>query len=222
MPIDNSVVNKNNAYKYDSVNIDEEFKKEIILGIPRELNKLETAMYIYLKLCQTLTYDEDYFQYSMGTNTKRTMPDMSHTKPSDLFKINSNNNSVVCWEFITIYGKILKDFGIDSYVYDIMLSDSFDDKPTRIVNENNFFKEQYGTNHVRFGIKIDNSFIDVYVSALYGDFCLAKNNSMIRNVECVNSSFEERYALANAIKKAYSILCPNQTIEKCDFKEYIR
>lgn len=44
MPIDSSVVKKNNAYKYDSVNIDEHFKKEIIFGIPGELNELEIAI----------------------------------------------------------------------------------------------------------------------------------------------------------------------------------
>lgn len=210
----NNVFNEINAYKYDLVEIDEEFEKEIISQIPSGLNKLEIAMYVYIKLCKTFTYDEEYFLHLMGTISKRDMSDLRHTELSNLSKINKNNNSVVCWEFVIIYGKILKDLGIDSYVYDTLI---FDDKPSDIVDEEEYFQQRYGKWHPTFGIRIDSTFIDVNVSAWYGDLSLAKNNYAVRNIRCIDETVEEKNAISNAIKKAYSFLAPNEPIKSSDF-----
>lgn len=216
--INNDILNENNAYKYNFVRIDEQFEKEIVSEIPSGLTKLEIAMYVYLKLCKTFTYDEKFFLRLMGTMAKQNMHDLSHTQLSNLSKINFDNNSVVCWEFVIIYGKILKDLGIDSYVYDTML---FDDKPCSVVSEDEYFQERYGKWHPTFGFKIDNIFIDVNVSAWYGDLSLAKCNYMPVNLHCIEETPEEKELIENAIRKAYSILSPNQLIQSSDFDSYV-
>lgn len=212
MLIDNSIFNKKNAYKYDLIKIDEEFAKEIISQIPSGLNNLEIALFVYIKLCKTFSYDEEYFMCDMGVMSKRKKVFIKHTKLSNILTINKDNNYVVCWEFVAIYGKILRELGIESYVYDIA-----DEKNYIIVDEHEYFQILYGKWHPYFVIKVNNTFIDINVSAWYGDLSLAKNNYMLKNIKCLDENKKRKENILNGIKKAYSLISPDKPIESFEF-----
>ncbi len=210
----NNIVTNSNAYKYNAVRLNEEFEQRLISQIPEGLNKLEIAMFMYVKLCKIFTYDEEFFLHIMGTIPQRDMSSMNHTQLSNLSRINEDNNSIVCWEFAIIYGKILKDLGIDSYVYD---SELFDIKPVEVVDEEEYFVQRYGKWHPTFGIKIDDTFINFSFSAWHSDLSLAKNNYMVRDITCINETEQEKQAITDAITKAYSYLAPNESIKSSNF-----
>ena len=127
-----------NKYRYESISIDDEFAKRIISSIPENLSQVEKALFVYIRLCKILSYDDEFLLYITKALSKKEMSSMNHAKIDNLTKINEDNNSIVCWEFVAIYGKILSMIGINSYVYD---TEIFEDTPVEVVDEKEYFED---------------------------------------------------------------------------------
>lgn len=107
--IDYEVVN--DYLKTENNNIDkfqpnEELIKMVYDGMPFEYNLLEKAIYIYFKLCDSLTYSQSYLASNL------TQDDNGHSNIKRLEKIVPDNNQIVCWEFNTLYAYFLNQLGL--------------------------------------------------------------------------------------------------------------
>ena len=47
--------------KYKYIKLNKDLEQKIISNMPEDLSDLEKAMYIYIKMCKTLSYDEEYY-----------------------------------------------------------------------------------------------------------------------------------------------------------------
>lgn len=75
--------------------------------IPSSLSRLEVALLLYIKLCEVLTYDEEYYANAHNTKTRQ-----QHENISEIESITIENNKVINYEFILIYAKLLSELGI--------------------------------------------------------------------------------------------------------------
>ena len=85
-----------NKYRYELISIDDEFAKRIISSIPENLSQVEKALFVYIKLCKILSYDDEFLLYITKALSKKEMSSMNHAKIDNLTKINEDNNSIVC------------------------------------------------------------------------------------------------------------------------------
>lgn len=76
--------------------------------MPKNLNKLQKALFIYFKLCSVLRYDDKCYNRS----------DLEDHKDINLYKqITPQNPSVICADFSAIYAVMLKEIGIKPKIY---------------------------------------------------------------------------------------------------------
>lgn len=75
--------------------------------MPEDYSLLEKSIYIYIKLCKTLTYDAEFFAHKQSGKKARIHEDITR-----LSQITPSNNGIVCYEFSQIYGKFLDELGI--------------------------------------------------------------------------------------------------------------
>ncbi len=75
--------------------------------IPRTFSPLEEALFIYIKLCSILTFDKEYY-----TNPRNAERRKMHENIAGIEEITVDNNSVINYEFILIYAKVLSKLGL--------------------------------------------------------------------------------------------------------------
>lgn len=88
---------KTSDTRFEQVELGNKFLRTIIENVPRT-NQLEQAIYIYIKLCKFLEYDEQY---------------KSTRNPGYIEELTKENNKVVSNEFNLIYSKILNKLNIN-------------------------------------------------------------------------------------------------------------
>lgn len=155
------------------------FEKEIMDSIPKDYNRLEKAIFIYIQLCKILTYDPVYF--ALGKNGGE------HDKISKLQSIDKNNNRVVCYEFNSIYGYFLDKLGIHYYA-------------------TNGDKDSYGNKHASLFFRVGKYIVsaDSVTSILAGDLVRAKSNLDLNGIKLVNSNKQSNREFYDALKKVYT------------------
>lgn len=158
---------KNDIKKITDFEINEELKNEVLQNIPKDFSDVQKAVYIYIKLCKLFTYDEEYFIYNQDKKLEQ-----KHLDINRLSDKNSNYNNIVCYEFNSIYAKLLQIVGID----DLILSGS-------IIG-------MYGGGHQYLNIRIGKYLIsaDSVTSILNGDLVNAKLNTKLNGIKCYNES----------------------------------
>lgn len=93
----------------DEVVINPELEAYIMNGVKESFSTLEKCIYIYLKLCKILTYDEEFYAVHQEGKTAE-----KHRNIEYISHISLTNNSVVCFEFSKIFAYFLKKLGITS------------------------------------------------------------------------------------------------------------
>lgn len=207
-----------NKYRYDSISINNEFAKMIISSIPENITQLEKAIYVYIKLCKLLSYDDEFLLYITRALSKKEMSSTNHTKIDNLANINESNNSVVCWEFVAIYGKILSMIGINSYVYDTEL---FEDAPVEVVDEREYFEQRYGKWHPGFAVNVDNQIFSISINAMVGDLSLAKHNYELKEIKSLHNDEEEKKKFKETINKVYGMVTNGAEIKPYNFEKEV-
>ena len=86
-------------------------------NMPNNLTKIEQAIFLYIKLCKLLNYDELF--YTMEEDAI-----IYHEDINNLNKINLTNNKVVCYEFNLLYAKLLDILGIKYQIQDYSINKS--------------------------------------------------------------------------------------------------
>ena len=100
-------VYKNNDPNLKLIKVHPSLKDKILDGMPTHYDDLFKALYIYIKMCKILTYDEKFFVYNQQGDAASYHEDISHIE-----SITPENNEVVCYEFAAIFEALLKEQNI--------------------------------------------------------------------------------------------------------------
>lgn len=180
-----------------------DFKNEIIKNIPPNYTNLEKSIYIYIKLCQLLSYDPKYF-------VNRAKYKFEHEDFDNISKIGMEKNNVICYEFVTIYMEMLKDLGIN-----VVTTTEFD---LTTDEEDNIEISNFADKHSYLKYSIDGMtiFADSTTSVLSGDIINAKLNNPLIGLRCLSVEENKKSEFNNALSKVYDGLKMDNTI----FKKY--
>ena len=181
--------------------MDDELKNEIIASIPSDYTKLEKSIYLYIKLCQILSYDNSYY-----VNSKQFL--QQHEDFSNLRKITSQNPNAICYEFVTLYSELLEEIGIKTSVSTDFYWDE-DEKSKLYVSS---FKD----NHATIEYNVDNIIIsaDSTISVLNGDLINAKMGNSLNGIKCENINEHEKFIFESALETIYSKFERNNEFKK--------
>ncbi len=170
---------------YEKVQIATELRLAILGNMPRDFSLLEKAIYIYIKMCEILTYDDEYY-VEKKANLTRNHSDISYVK-----QITPQNNKVVCFEFNAIYTRLLSELGINfkSHYY----------------SGNN---DDYGKSHVYADFRVDKYLVsaDSTKTILQSDITRAKVGLSLRRIECLNNNPQTKKEFEEALSKVYAVV----------------
>ena len=182
--------------KYKEIKIDSDLEKVIMDGFPYDASELEMAIYIYIKMCKVLTYDEEYYAVNqMGVATEK------HRSTSHIALITPQNNQVVCFEFNIIYAKFLNMLGINfasNYKYSV--------------------GEAYGDGHANLDFRCGKFLVnaDSVTSILQGDIANAKINQPLIGINCLNRNLKTMTEFVNAYQKMYMLVASQEKDKASD------
>ena len=163
------------------VEVNEELKETVLSDMPESFDDLEKAFYIYYKLCSVLTYDDRYF-------AKRSIDEKREHKNFDrLNTITPTNNEVICYEFNSLYAKLLKEQGI---VFELNGS------------------SQYADGHVSITFRVDKFLVnaDSTVGMISSDLSYAKNGLILTGFTLENTNEQTKKQFETKIDKVYEFI----------------
>lgn len=172
--------------KYQTIQIDSNLEHEIVSGMPENATDLEKAIYIYIKMCKLLTYDEEYY----AVNQKGEAAE-KHRSTDYVSSITLEKNKVVCFEFNLIYSKLLNQIGIH------FCSDY-----------KNMVGEAYGEGHANLEFRSDKFLVnaDSVTSILQGDIMQAKLNQPLVGLNCININQQTQQEFKEILTKMYQLV----------------
>ena len=176
--------------KFKKVKIDENLDNEIKNGMPENASELEQAIYIYIKMCKLLTYDEEYYAVDQKGEATKKHEDINYVSG-----ITPTNNQVVCFEFNLIYSKYLNDLGIKfSSDYESMLG------------------EAYGAGHVNLEFRSGKYLVsaDSVTSILQGDIMRAKLNQPLVGLRCINNNEKTKQEFKKIASEMYNLVAQQE------------
>lgn len=172
--------------KYKEIKIDSSLENKIFEGLPYDASELEIAIYIYIKMCKILTYDDEYYAVN-----QRGDATLKHISLEHISSISLENNKVVCFEFNIMYAKFLDMLGIHF-----------------ASNYKGSFGEDYGYGHANLEFRCGKYLVlaDSVTSILHGDIMQAKLNQPLRGLECLNSNKNTKEEFNNYFVKMYELV----------------
>ena len=172
--------------KFKDIQIDSNLEHEIISGMPENATDLEKAIYIYIKMCKLLTYDEEYYAVNQRGEVIEKHKDINYVS-----SINLENNKVVCFEFNLIYSKLLNELGIKF---------SSDYK--------GMAEETYGYGHANLEFRSDKFLVsaDSVTTILQGDIMQAKLNQPLVGLKCINKNQQTQQEFKESLTKMYQLV----------------
>lgn len=161
------------------INLDEGLENAVLSDMNPTYSLLEKAIYIYYKLCELLSYDQEFY----AANQKGEEAE-SHCDINRINKVSLENNEVVCYEFIAIYSYFLKKLGI-KYTVD------------------NAVQDEYGKGHSTISFKVGEYLItaDSTRSILNNDMTSAKINAPLIGMRLTNENVATRNKFLETYKK---------------------
>lgn len=163
-------------------NLNPELIEAITKDIPANYSTLEKAIYIYIKMCKILSYNDEFFaakQRGLATE-KHRMIDYIET-------ISPQFPEVVCYEFNAIYAKMLHSLGIN------------------FQRECFSWKNKYGDGHENLSFRVGKYIIEADSSRqiLTGDLFNAKVGNSIKGLKCRNQNFDTYMEFDEILRKVY-------------------
>ena len=193
----------NKFYNYDNgvnkIKLNQELEIEILKNLPKNFNKIQSAIYIYIKMCKLLSYDEEFFFAHKEAKVLEKHKYIEH-----LLSVSPRTNEVVCYEFNAIYAKLLKDLGI-----------SF--TPNRSI------EECYGTNsHMMLDFRCGKYLVsaDSLTSIFNGDIINAKINQKITGLKCENKNEKTREDFDKLLNSVYSVVIGEEEPKKYYMRDF--
>ena len=184
---------------YEKVKINPELRKAILGQMPEEASRLEKATYIYIKMCMTLTYDNEYMVVGQTGKVAEKHKNLDYVE-----KISPENNEVTCSEFNIIYAKFL---------HELDLNFESEYKNTK--------GEQYGNAHASIRFR-DGKFIvraDSTTRMIGGDMTNVKLWLPLVGFQCENKNKQTRDEFEESVSRMYNLV-RQQEQEKMPWRKY--
>ncbi len=165
--------------------IDQNLEAAILSGMEKDYTLLEKAIYIYLKMCNILTYNDEYYaSEQLGKHLDK------HRDINYISSINLQNREAVCYEFNAIYAYMLNKLGIHFEVFSFEESDS------------------YGEGHENLIFRVDKYLVkaDSVDTIFYGDMFNTKVGEPTTGISCINQNEETKAEFAYALKHVYNAI----------------
>lgn len=188
--IDITYINRCLAYEVNyirKVEVNEKLKEAVLSDMPDYFDNLEKAFYVYYKLCTVLSYDDRYFA-KRSMNEKR-----EHQFFERLQTITPENNVVICYEFNSLYARMLKDLGI---IYEL--------------NGSN----QYADGHVSITFRADKFMVnaDSTIGMIKSDLAYAKNGLILTGFTLENENEKTKQEFEQKVDKVYDYLRSKESV----------
>lgn len=183
-----------------SANINPKLIDYILSEMPKSYSDVEKAIYVYIKLCKTLSYDPEFYASNQRGMIARIHSDIEH-----LSTITPTSNQIVCYEFTQIYAKILNTLGI---TYSIT------------------GRSEYGSAHNKLLFSA-NEFVvsaDSVSSIIGGDLFNAKVNRALLGIECRNKNAETKAKFLKTLNLVYDDIIKTEAsteAEECKFEDFL-
>lgn len=191
------------TFLYQKKLVNELIKNEVLKNLPQNYSNLEKSIYVYIKLCQLLSYDPYYYA---NKNKNRSQ----HQEFSNIFKIGIETNNVICYEFVTIFSEILKDMGLN-VISTTQLDMDVDDNDELIYV--GFSDQHSNLQYIADDIIV---FADSSTSVLSGDIINAKMENQLNGLKCFSVEQSKKDKFDSSLNKVYGDLQVENTI----FKKY--
>lgn len=187
----------------EQMTVDEQLQDLVLSDMAPNFNDLEKAIYVYIKMCKILTYDEQFF----AVNQKGPLSE-KHKNIENISNISVSNNKVVCYEFNAIYSYFLHKLGIN-YKHFVGTIDrngkeeeeEFDEEFNRYSEGHTFLKFRCG----KYLVKADS-----VTSILQGDIMQAKLNQPLKGLICENINKHSREEFSQIMHKVYSYIASRE------------
>lgn len=180
-----------------------ELKAAVLDGMNDNLSDLEKAIYVYIKLCKILTYDDEFY----AVNQKGIVA-LRHENPELTAKITPTNNKAVCYEFNSLYAKFLDEFKIK-----LMTNSSL----------NGIYK---GHTNLNFRTGKFLVLADSVKSILKCDLVNAKLNKPLTGIVCLNENVKTCEEFDVTVNQIYELVAQEEktdlTYEDETFEEILR
>lgn len=178
-------ITKTKDNNQDKIKINPLLEDYILKGLEEENDLLVKALYIYLKLCYYLTYDERYYAFFNQTSEIVKY----HENMENVQNITIENNKIVCYEFIAIYAYFLRKLGIN---YEMIYA---------------YQKKDWGE-HSSLTFRLDKFMInvDAVQGVFNGDLVNVKLNRKINGLTLENKNPKTIIEYYQALEKAYALL----------------
>ena len=180
-----------------------ELKAAVLDGMSDNLSDLEKAIYVYIKLCKILTYDDEFY----AVNQKGIVA-LRHENPELTAKITPTNNKAVCYEFNSLYAKFLDEFKIK-----LMTNSSL----------NGIYK---GHTNLNFRTGKFLVLADSVKSILKCDLVNAKLNKPLTGIVCLNENVKTCEEFDATVNQIYELVAQEEktdlTHEDETFEEILR
>lgn len=171
---------KNDDPNEQKISINPELKSKILESIPEGLDNLQKAIFIYMKMCEILTYDDEFYAVN-----QQGVVAFKHEQIDHINEITPSNNRVVCYEFNAIYSVFLKQLGFN---YQIISSGYMDD---------------FGGGHAFLTFKSGDYIIkvDSVTGVLNGDIPRVKQKLPLEGIIVLNKNNETKEKFKTELKR---------------------
>lgn len=163
-------------------NLNPKLIEAITKDIPANYSTLEKAIFIYIKMCKTLSYNDEFFAAK-----QRGLAAEKHRMIDYIETISPQFPEVVCYEFNAIYAKMLHSLGIN------------------FQRECFSWKNKYGDGHENLSFRVGKYIIEADSSRqiLTGDLFNAKVGNSIKGLKCRNQNFDTYMDFDEILRKVY-------------------
>lgn len=163
-------------------NLNPELIEAITKDIPANYSTLEKAIFIYIKMCKILSYNDEFFAAK-----QRGLAAEKHRMIDYIETISPQFPEVVCYEFNAIYAKMLHSLGIN------------------FQRECFSWKNKYGDGHENLSFRVGKYIIEADSSRhiLAGDLFNVKVGNSIKGLKCRNQNFDTYMDFDDILRKVY-------------------
>ena len=159
-------------------------EREILKDMPKDYDSLSKAIYIYIKMCKTLTYDQEFYAVNQRGPVARRHEQLSHIET-----ITPTKNDVVCYEFNSIYSHFLTKLGLNYTI---------DSKSAYVDGE-----QTYGGAHAFLTFRCGKFIIkaDSVESILNGDLAALKTSPFVTGLRSLNKNPSTQQEFSDILHK---------------------
>lgn len=196
--------NETNDPLLAKINVNAELKDFILKGMDSNFTDLEKAIYIFIKMCKALTYDNEFF----AVNQEGPLAE-KHKTVDYIASISLLNNEVVCSEFNAIYAHMLHEFGINYKNFVSTVNGNGDHDEDEFDEDFN----RYGEGHLFLKFRCGKYLVkaDSVTSILQGDLMQAKLNQPLRGLVCENVNKQSQKEFKTIVNKVYNYIAQRES-----------